>query len=304
MLPIVHSLPRSKSTAALLLLAGALALASPLAGAGSDMDRKIERAARSSYNFRAILDKQVEVKSENGAVTLTGVVRDQQQKILAETTVRELPGVVSVENNIETSAPMHERADGWIALKIRGLLVLRSEVSARQTSVAVDDGVVTLQGIAESPEQKALTESIARGVQGVKEVHNQITLRNATASDAPAIARETPSDHPGFVPTPAAAADVPSASEPAPAATDATTTPPSASSETVEDQNLAVQVKHTLVESGVSDALHAQIETRDGEIVIRGLARSESEKDRISRIARRVPGVAAVTNEMSVGASE
>ncbi|HYD84616.1 MAG TPA: BON domain-containing protein, partial [Opitutus sp.] len=89
--------------------------------ADAETDRKIERAAQSSYNFRAILNNQVQVEANDGIVTLTGVVRDQQQKSLAEVTVRELPGVISVENKLETSSPMHERADGWIALKINGL---------------------------------------------------------------------------------------------------------------------------------------------------------------------------------------
>ena len=79
--------------------------------ADAETDRKIERAAQSSYNFRAILNNQVQVAANDGIVTLTGVVRDQQQKSLAEVTVRELPGVISVENKLETSSPMHERAD-------------------------------------------------------------------------------------------------------------------------------------------------------------------------------------------------
>jgi osmotically-inducible protein OsmY len=255
-----------------------------------ETDRKIERAAQSSYNFRAILNNQVQVAANDGSVTLTGVVRDQQQKSLAEVTVRELPGVISVENKLETSSPMHERADGWIALKINGLLFLRSQVSARQTDVTVQDGIVTLRGIAETPEQKLLTESIASGVEGVKSVRNEMQVRHATeratdtlADDAPAQQQQLPHE--------AASAAAPSAASPVSAAP-------------IDDRLLAVRVKHTLVEGGARDGLEAQIESRQGRVVIRGLARSESEKATISQLARSVPGVAAVANEMNVGASE
>lgn len=71
------------------------------------------------------------------------------------------------------------RADGWIVLRIRGLLLVRSDVSAKQTDVMVKDGVVTLRGAATSSQQKELTEAIARGVTGVKTVRNEITLAAA-----------------------------------------------------------------------------------------------------------------------------
>lgn len=259
-------------------------------------DRKIERAAQSSYNFRAILNNQVQVAAHDGNVTLSGVVRDQQQKSLAEVTVRELPGVISVENKLETSAPMHERADGWIALKINGLLLLRSQVSARQTKVSVNDGVVTLRGIADTPAQKLLTESIAAGVEGVKSVRNEMQVRQATEPAVDALAGDAPAQP--APPEPASALAPERASDTTPSAASPVSVAP------IDDGQLAVRVKHTLVEGGARDGLQAQIESRQGRVVIRGLARSEAEKATISRLARGVPGVAAVTNEMSVGASE
>src|SRR5687768_7485740 len=87
-------------------------------------DRKIEDAAASSYNFRTVLEKQVSVKAEEGVVTLSGTVLDQDQKALAEETARGLPGVREVNNQLEVATKGAERSDGWIALKIRSVLLL------------------------------------------------------------------------------------------------------------------------------------------------------------------------------------
>lgn len=246
------------------------------------LDRKIEQAARSSYNFRAVIDRSVEVKAEDGVVSLRGIVRDPQQKALAESTVRELPGVLSVKNELEAAAPLHERADGWIALKIRSLLFLRPEVSGRHTDIEVHDGVVTLSGVAVNATQRDLTEALARGVQGVRDVRNELRVGHSAVRD-PGRAGPEPEQ-------PLAAA--PAAGE------RATEAPP------VDDALLAVRVKHTLVEEGLGEAERTQVESKDGAVVIRGLVRSEREKSRVSRLAGSVPGVAAVSNEMSIGAAE
>lgn len=160
-----------------ILACSCLVLFSSALQADPSTDRKIEEAARSSYNFRAVLQKQIEVKCEDGIVTLTGSVFDRDQKTLAEETVRGLPGVIGVNNEITLSSPGHERADGWIALKIRSILLLRANVSAAHTDVAVHDGTVTLTGTAETEAQKELTAAYARDVEGVKAVENRIQVR-------------------------------------------------------------------------------------------------------------------------------
>lgn len=144
--------------------------------ADSATDRKIEDAAQTSYNFRAVLENSVSVKADEGVVTLSGKVRDREQKTLAEHTVRNLPGVVGVDNQLELSAPSPDRADGWIALKIKSLLLVRPNVSARRTEVTVRDGVVTLAGETASPAQRELTVACAREVEGVKSVVNRLQV--------------------------------------------------------------------------------------------------------------------------------
>ena len=154
-------------------------MASPIAlFASSEMDRKIEEAAKASYNYRTVLEDHVRVKAHEGVVTLTGTVQDRDDKALAEDTVKNLPGVTRVKNEI-TIKPVHpERSDSWIALKIRSRLLVKANVSATTTTVAVKDGVVTLGGTADNRAQKELTELYAQEIDSVKSVKNDIVVKD------------------------------------------------------------------------------------------------------------------------------
>jgi hyperosmotically inducible periplasmic protein len=137
---------KTRYLSALLLLA-----TSPVvAFASSSDDRKIEDAAKSSYNYKTVLADNVKVKAHDGVVTLTGTVQDQDDKALAADTVENLPGVVSVKNEIAVKATYPEHSDAWMALKIRSRLLVKGNVSATSTKVAVVDGNATLTGSADT----------------------------------------------------------------------------------------------------------------------------------------------------------
>jgi osmotically-inducible protein OsmY len=164
---------KTKTITALLLLT-----ASPFAlFANSDTDRKIEAAAEASYNYRTVLENNVKVKAKDGIVTLTGVVQDKDDRALAVDTVENLPGVTSVRNKITVKSDYPERSDKWMALKIRSRLLVKANVSVATTTVAVDDGVVTLTGTAENIAQKELTAIYAKDIDGVKSVRNKLLVR-------------------------------------------------------------------------------------------------------------------------------
>jgi hyperosmotically inducible protein len=131
--------------------------------ASSSTDRKIEDSAKASYNYRTVLADHVSVKSMDGVVTLTGTVMDKDDKALAEDTVENLPGVVSVDNEIVVKSDYPEHSDEWIAMKVRGELLVKANVSASSTKVDVKDGIVTLTGTAKNRAQKDLTEDVREG---------------------------------------------------------------------------------------------------------------------------------------------
>lgn len=144
----------------------------------SETDERIEASFRNTYVSREYLKEDaVKVEAKNGVVTLTGTVADESRKVLAEETAANLPGVVRVENKLETRAESAARnSDAWIAGKVKLTLLFHRNVNAGKTDVDVKLGVVTLTGEASSTAQKELTTEYARDVDGVKEVRNQMSV--------------------------------------------------------------------------------------------------------------------------------
>jgi len=150
--------------------------------ASSATDRKIEDAAKASYNYRTVLEDRVKVSADDGIVTLSGTVQDRDEKNLAVDTVENLPGVTGVNNQIKIQSTFPEHSDAWIAFKIRSQLLMKAHVSATATTVAVQDGVVTLGGTADNLAQKELTEVYAKEIDWVKSVKNDIVVKDAPAA--------------------------------------------------------------------------------------------------------------------------
>jgi osmotically-inducible protein OsmY len=164
-----------------ILVSSLIAASSVSLFASSDIDRKIEDAAKASYNFRTVLENKVTVKADEGIVTLTGIVADKDLKSIADDTVSNLPGVLRVDNQITLDPALKEHSDAWIAWKLHYQLLVHANVSYGDTKVAVKDGVVTLTGTAENLAQKELTGEYAKDIDWVKSVKNELVI-NASAA--------------------------------------------------------------------------------------------------------------------------
>src|SRR3954465_11529754 len=139
-------------------------------------DRKIEEAAKASYNYRMVLEDHVKVQAQDGVVTLTGTVPDNDDRNLAVDTVENLPGVASVRNEIKVEAAFPEKSDAWMAFKIRSRLLVKGNVSATSTKVEVKDGHAMLTGTADNAAQKELTGIYAGEIDGVTSVKNDLVI--------------------------------------------------------------------------------------------------------------------------------
>jgi len=157
------------------MVAALLMLSMPVQA--SKTDNSIESAAKKSYVFQTYLKADdIKVKSEDGAVTLTGTVSEESHKSLAQETVASWPGVKSVDNRLEVKGERPaENSDAWLTTKVKTMLLFHRNVSA-MTEVNTKDGIVTLQGEATSQAQKDLTTEYAKDVEGVKDVKNEMTV--------------------------------------------------------------------------------------------------------------------------------
>jgi osmotically-inducible protein OsmY len=163
------------SLSLLMALVALLALSVPVHA--STMDNRIESSAKKSYVFKTYLKgDDINIKSKDGAVALTGTVSEESHKSLAQETVASLPGVKGVDNRLEVKGEQpFEKSDAWISTKVKTTLLFHRSVSAL-TEVNTKDGIVTLKGDADNQAQKDLTTEYAKDVDGVKDVQNEMTV--------------------------------------------------------------------------------------------------------------------------------
>jgi hyperosmotically inducible periplasmic protein len=168
---------RTKNKMSAVVIAAAIALTWNGGLRAADTDDRIETAAKNSYVFQTYLkNDDIKVESKDGVVTLTGTVANESHKSLAEDTVKALPGVTSVQDQLQTKAQAaSDKSDDWIGAKVKLALLFHRSVSAT-TEVNVKDGVVTLNGTASSQAEKDLTTLYAKDVEGVKRVVNKMTV--------------------------------------------------------------------------------------------------------------------------------
>lgn len=241
-----------------LLLAAALATSALPLLAGSDLDAKIERTAKSSYTFRIMLDEQVTAQSADGIVTLSGTLQDPDLRALAEDTVRELPGVMQVQNEISLASEKGPKSDSWIAFKARTTLLTKANVSSATTKLTVKDGAVTITGTAESVAQRDLTAEYIKDVEGAKSVDNQLAVGRPASPDAK----------------------------------------PAMIEEKIDDASITALVKYALRSHHSASALRADVTTENGVVRLAGLATSSAEREQLGKLAQGVRGVQSVNNQM------
>jgi hyperosmotically inducible protein len=232
----------------------------------SEMDDRIESAAKQSYVFKIFLiGDNVHIKSRDGIVTLTGTVSSEPYKLLARETVASLPGVASIENNLVATGEIPDRyKDAWLVTKVKTTLMFHRNLNATEIKVSAKDGAVTLRGgQAISTEQKNLATEYAEDVEGVVTVDNEMTVLTPGMPSNESINRKP-----------------------------------------MDDASITALVKVTLLHHRSTSALEAVVETKEGTVTLGGKAGSKAEKDRATKLASDVWDVKTVVNNMTVEETE
>lgn len=69
--------------------------------------------------------------------------------------------------------------------------------------------------------------------------------------------------------------------------------------ERVDDLSITAQIKTSLCYHKSVQAMAAQVSTREGEVTVHGMARTEAERNLITKLARDIKGVRHVNNYMT-----
>ena len=152
-------------------------------------DQQITNAVdRTFLTDAALHNSQIDVRTGAGIVTLTGVVDNLMAKERAAKLAQTIRNVRGVVNTIELKIP--SRSDDEIRNDIAAALLYDAATDSYELKPTVKDGVVTLTGTVPSYREKLLAEYVAKGVKGVKEVRDSITLKGKSERSDSEIAGE------------------------------------------------------------------------------------------------------------------
>lgn len=139
---------------------------------------------------------------------------------------------------------------------------LNPYLRADDLKVSVQSGRATLTGNVGEEVSKELAKEIALGVEGVKDVDNQILVRADHVSPKPTADR-------GYA-------------------------------EVIDDATINATVKSKLMWSKHTDGMSTNVDTKSGRVMLQGTADSAAAKDLAGRLAMNTHGVVAVDNQLRV----
>ena len=143
-------------------------------GTNKTADDEIAKRALQTITWNTVIpDGAIQVKVQDGWVTLTGKVDWQYQKTAATVTIGGLAGVLGVYNKIEVK-PHASVSD--VKKRIEDALKRNAEVEAKAIRVNVVNGKVTLEGRVNNWAERRATERAAWSAPGVQSVDDRITI--------------------------------------------------------------------------------------------------------------------------------
>ena len=164
------------------VLAGIMAFAFLLAGVSwsqTDEEQLTDAEITNAVDDELTLDgptpaMKIDVSTDEGIVTLTGEVNSILGKDRAEDIAATVKGVRGIINRISVVAA--QRPDLEIQEDIEDALLADPATESWEIVASVNDSVVTLTGNVDSYQEKQLAAKVAKGVRGVVEVNNNVTI--------------------------------------------------------------------------------------------------------------------------------
>jgi osmotically-inducible protein OsmY len=156
-------------------------------------DKWLAMRLETAYLFNPHLNNlSIGTEVKNGNVMLSGTVRSEIDRDLAEEIARSLDGVKSVGNALEVREDTEPSAlaesdtdflqkvkDATTTAQVKTRLIGNGNISAGEIDVDTENNVVRLSGEVGSDTERQLAEFIARNTAGVQSVSNELGIRRS-----------------------------------------------------------------------------------------------------------------------------
>lgn len=131
----------------------------------------------------AIKSTDISVETHSGVVTLNGFVTSQEQAELAVAAAKKVEGVKSVSDKLHVKDGTKQTVSGYAGdaattSEIKAKLLADDIVPSRNVKVETTNGVVQLSGTVKTQAQSERAEGIAKAIEGVKSVKNDLTVKS------------------------------------------------------------------------------------------------------------------------------
>ena len=171
-------------------------------------------------------------------------------------------------NSSDQSAEMKQMAkDAWLDGKLEGALLFNSELNSFHIDTKVKSGTAYLNGAVESEIDKELAGEVAKSVDGIDKVENQLTI------DTQAVAKAEESE---------------------------SWQQQSAWRQTVSNATLTATVKSKLLLNEHTDGLDINVDSMNGVVTLSGTVGSDAESALAEQIASNAEGSRDVNNRLNV----
>ena len=124
---------------------------------------------------------QIDVEVYKGTVQLNGFVDSAASKERATQIARNTKGVTAVHNNLtvrtDGKSASEQIDDSTITAKVKTALAGDPRTKAHEINIETKEGAVQLSGFVDNSEAKATAEELARAVDHVKSVDNEIDVK-------------------------------------------------------------------------------------------------------------------------------
>ena len=240
-------------------------------------DARQQGAIDTAFALSRHLDPfDIQVSVEDGVARLSGAVENPAERDLASELASSIEGVREVENQLRidpdlvptvledqarivTDKTLAQRFDdATLAATVKSKLLWNSNTEGLDVQVRAENGVVSLSGNAGTPAAKELAGELVTNTEGVREVHNHLSISTADSTSA----------------------------EAQNAANDAAAS--------ISDAWITSKVKASFLYSRNLDALNIKVDTREGFVSLSGTVLSNAEKRLAMETARNIRGVRGV----------